>query len=119
MSQLDENRDYTRGVLFESDSHVDSSNVEYMAFVRAYTARFKKSPARNALYGYDTARMIFNLIARGAITRERLVAALASVRDYNGIHSRIGFSPGRVNSWLHILEFTGEGVVKVGEVHVE
>ncbi len=117
--ELNANRRYCKGVLFESDTYVDSSSVSYTDFQVGYMARYKKRPSRTALYGYDAARMVLSLINAGATTREGLTKALASVTDYQGLHSRIGFSPGRVNSWITVMRFDGDAIQKLDEVKVD
>jgi ABC-type branched-subunit amino acid transport system substrate-binding protein len=119
MSELDANKRYCKGIEFESDSYVDSNNTAYAGFLNEFVARFKKNPGKNALYGYDTARLMLSLVAAGATTRESLAHALAAVRDYQGIHSRIGLTGRRVNSWLHVLRYTSDRIEHVGEVSAD
>jgi hypothetical protein len=58
-------------------------------------------------------------IRTGASTREGLMRSLQAVRNYPGLHSKIGFSQNRVNSWLWILQYTGDQIRKVDEIQVE
>jgi hypothetical protein len=83
------------------------------------SVRLGRAPGRYALYGYDTARLMFELIGRGAATREALARALSGVSDYHGIHSRMGFSARRVNPWISIMRYGGETVSRVDEIRVE
>lgn len=110
LDELDANRRYCTGVTFESDSHVREEDPGYQDFRSRFEARFGAPPGRNALYGYDTARMVLGLINAGASTRPALAAALARVRDYPGYHSRVTLLHRRVNSWLSILRYEGDGV---------
>jgi hypothetical protein len=114
--ELNANRRYCRDVVFESDTYIDSNSVSYNDFQVGYMARNKKRPSRNALYGYDAARMVLSLINAGATTRESLTKALANVKDFQGLHSRVGFSSGRVNSWISVMRFDGEAIQKVDDV---
>ncbi len=116
LSELDANKRYCNGVEFESDSYIDSSNVSYTRFLTDFTARFKKSPGKNALYGYDTARLMLSLASGGATTRDALARALDAVRDFPGLHSRISLVGRRVNSWVHVLRYTSDSIEHVGEV---
>jgi ABC-type branched-subunit amino acid transport system substrate-binding protein len=116
LSQLEANRRYCLGLRFESDSEVDTSAAEYKEFLAAFTARFRRQPGRNTLFGYDAASLVLSLISRGALTRAALAHALTEVRDYRGVRGRIGFTSGRVNSWMHILQYTEDGMVPLGEI---
>ena len=116
--ELNANRRYCKGVLFESDTFTDSNSVSYTDFQVGFAMRFKKHPSRNALYGYDTARLMLSLVRSGASTRESLKRALADVTGYQGLHSKIGFSKGRVNGWISVLLFDGDAIQKVDDVYV-
>jgi ABC-type branched-subunit amino acid transport system substrate-binding protein len=116
--ELDANKRYCTDVFFESDSYVDSSDPAYASFVDRYFRRYKDRPGRNTLYGYDTMSLILSVIRSGAAQRAHLARDLALVKEYKGLHSRIGFSGDRVNSWLRILKFDGERIVPVEEIDV-
>ncbi len=117
-TELNANKRYSSGVIFESDSFVDSNSVSYTDFQVGFMARYKKRVSRNVLYGYDTARLLLSLIRNGATSREALVKALAGVREYQGLHAKIGFSPDRVNTWLSVLLYKDDAIQKVDEVDV-
>ncbi len=119
LSELDANKRYCKGIEFESDSFVDSSNASCALFLNDFVARFKKSPSKNTLFGYDAARLMLSLAAGGATTRESLTHALAAVRDYRGLHSRIGLAGRRVNPWLHILRYTSDSIERVGDINAD
>jgi hypothetical protein len=70
------------------------------------------------LYGYDTAKLVLTLIHNGATTRETLMRALANVTDYPSLHSKIGFSSKRVNSWLQMLQYTSNRIQRLAELDV-
>jgi len=97
------NRRYADGVVFESDTFIDTAGGAYASFADSFAARFRKKPTKNTLFGYDTADMILRLIGDGASTREALEKALTGLRDYRGFHSRIALGPDRVNSALTVL----------------
>ena len=115
-TELNANRRYSSGVLFESDSHVDSNSTSYTDFQVGFAARFKRRVSRSVLFGYDTARLLLSLIRNGATTRESLLKALTGVRDFQGLHSKIGFPPDRVNSWVAVLQYRDDAIQKVDEV---
>jgi len=119
LAELDANRRYCTGILFESETDVDTLSNRYRAWYSGFMNRFKKRPSRNTLYGFDTAELVLGTLRKGATTREGLSRALADVKDFQGIHSKIGFSPGRVNAWLPIYQFDGRNVIRVDEIQAE
>jgi branched-chain amino acid transport system substrate-binding protein len=119
LPDLDEHRRYTSGVLFESDSYVDTARAAYQEWAAGYQARFHRRPSKNSLFGFDTAEMVLGAIRDGAGTRQALARALAGLRNFRGYHSAMGFSSRRVNNILSILRFDGQNVVFVEEVRVE
>ena len=114
---LEANRRYCKGIQFESDTYVDSSNGAYRKFVDDFVQQFKKSPDRYTLFGYDAMSLVLAQIAAGATNRPALTRALSSVKDFPGLRGKIGFGAGRVNVWIHILEYDGEGLKHLTEVN--
>jgi tetratricopeptide (TPR) repeat protein len=119
LAELDANRRYCSGVLFETDSYPDTSVVSYRQWLAGFQTKFRKLPSRHTLYGYDTAELLLQTIRGGATTRQAFIRALAEVRNYQSLHAKVGFSPGRVNTWLGILQFDGRNVLRVDEIQAE
>ncbi len=119
LAELHEHRRYCTGLVFESDSFVDTTMTGYREFLSAFRERFGRLPSRNVLYGYDTGQLIFALIRNGAASRSALARTLSMMKDFQGLHAKIGFSASRVNMWLSILQFGGEDVEKIDEVKAE
>lgn len=117
-SELNANRRYCNGVVFESEAFIDSTTLAYTEFANGFAAKFKKRPTRNTLFGYDSADLMFGLVRDGAMTREALTRSLSMVQDYHGLHARIGFSAGRVNSWFPIMQYVADGILMVDELQV-
>lgn len=116
-AELNANRRYADGVVFESDTFIDTAGGAYASFADSFAARFRKKPTKNTLFGYDTADMILRLIGDGASTREALEKALTGLRDYRGFHSRIALGPDRVNSALTVLRYEQDEIREVAEVN--
>lgn len=117
IAELNAHKRYCAGVIFDSDTYIDDSAPGYREFHERFVNRFRQQPGKNSLYGYDTARLILSLITNGASTRERLRTALAEVSSYQGFHSRIGFSQGRVNSWLWIQQYERDSIRMIAEIN--
>jgi ABC-type branched-subunit amino acid transport system substrate-binding protein len=116
--ELNQNRRYSNGVIFESDYHVDPQDQEYASFVERFFARFKKRPGKNTLYGYDATKLVLRLIHEGATTREALQRSLSAVNGYKGLHSRITLSSERVNTWLMVLQYRADHIEKIADIDV-
>jgi hypothetical protein len=119
LTELHDHKRYCTGMVFDLDSYPEISSGSYREFAAGFAARFKKNPSKNALYGYDTAQLVLQQIRNGAATRTGLMKSLGAVRDYRGLHSRIGFSTGRVNQWLPIVKFNGDTLDRIDEIMVE
>jgi ABC-type branched-subunit amino acid transport system substrate-binding protein len=117
VSELNANRRYTEGVIFDTDSYMDVTGGASDRFAAAYSARFKKKPTKNAFFGYDAARVMLDCVGKGATTREALQRALSSVTEFQGIHGKIGFAGERVNTWLNILQFSKDEIRKIAEIN--
>jgi ABC-type branched-subunit amino acid transport system substrate-binding protein len=118
-AELNSSRRYTDGVVFESDSYIDTTGGGYASFVSGFGARFKKKPTKNALFGYDVASMVLSLIEAGATTREALQKALSALVDYRGIHSRVSLTTARVNTRMTVLQYVKDEIRKVDDINAD
>jgi ABC-type branched-subunit amino acid transport system substrate-binding protein len=114
--ELEQNRAYTNGILFPSDSYWRDDDPEFRDFSDRYTKAFNDAPTKNVLYSYDVMKALLKVIADGARQRRSIVSSLATLRDYQGIHSRISFTSGRVNGMLSILQYKNRSIAKIGEI---
>jgi ABC-type branched-subunit amino acid transport system substrate-binding protein/outer membrane protein assembly factor BamD (BamD/ComL family) len=119
LPELDAHKRYCDGVTFESDTYLHPAAMQDGAWENGYVARFKKRPTRNVLYGYDAARLMLTAIRDGGTSRGGLRNLLTAVREYDGLHSKIGLYPRRVNSWVSILRYKSDRIEKVGEINIE
>jgi ABC-type branched-subunit amino acid transport system substrate-binding protein len=90
----------------------------YSSFAGRYIQLHNKMPKRYAVLGYDAAKLLLTLIQQGATTRERMSEALSGAAGMESLHARFTFKS-RVNSWLHILQFTNDGINHLSEISVE
>ncbi len=118
-AELNANKRSTEGVQFEADSWLDTRNPAYVDFTSRYLKRYFRMPVKNNVYGYDIANMVLSLVEQGATTRVEMKNALGRVTSFEGLHSKISFSPRHTNSWLNILEYSNEMIQRVNEVKVE
>jgi ABC-type branched-subunit amino acid transport system substrate-binding protein len=117
VAMLDQNRQYTDGVIFFADSYPDAASEMYRIFEAKYRiANNNKTPETNALYGYDVAKLILQIISQGNSRRKDIAGALAKLEGYEGLHSRISLSNYRVNSCLSVLQYKGRQILHIGEI---
>jgi ABC-type branched-subunit amino acid transport system substrate-binding protein len=116
--ELDANRRYLDGIIFDSDTYVDASDSSYTKFFDGFYESTNARPTKNTLFGYDTAELLISVISKGAVTREEIRSSLGQVRDFKGLHSLISFNLQRVNSALNALRYKGGEVKKLDDVIV-
>jgi len=119
LAELIANKRYCSDVIFEADNFVDPTDITYAQFAMRYVELYKKKPSKNTLYGYDTAMLTLSAIRNGASSRESLMNGLRIVSDYQGRHSKIGFSDKRVNTWVWILQYSSDQIQRVEEFNVK
>ncbi len=117
-ADLDANKRYCEGVIFEADGYPDEHSAAFETFMRNFQQRFGKQPSKNTLYGYDAARMMLGLVREGASNRESLTRALSELQMYEGLHAKISLFDRRVNSWLKILQYDADAVHQIDEINV-
>jgi ABC-type branched-subunit amino acid transport system substrate-binding protein len=114
---LDQNRQYTDGVIFTVDSYRDPAGENYRTFVAKYQAANKnKLPGANVLYGYDATKMLVQIIEKGKTRRAEIAGELSKVEGYDGLHSQISLSRNRVNSFLTVMQYKGGRIARIGEI---
>lgn len=116
LSELDENRQYSNGAIFSTDTYINTDSQAYKVFSAKYQKAYGKKPTKNTLLGYDSMMLLLQVVRKGATQRNEIAAALPTVRNFNGLHSTISFVDNRVNSFLTILQFKNRTVSKIGEI---
>jgi ABC-type branched-subunit amino acid transport system substrate-binding protein len=114
---LDQNRQYTDGVIFFADSYPDLANEIYQTFEAKFRlANNNKTPGTNAVFGYDVAKTILQIVAQGKSRRKDIAAALANMEGFEGLHSQISLSKNRVNTCLSVLQYKGRQIYHIGKI---
>jgi ABC-type branched-subunit amino acid transport system substrate-binding protein len=116
LSELDENRQYSDGAIFTTDTYVNSTGSAYRSFAAEFQKAYSVKPPKNSLLGYDAISLVLHVIKGGALQRSEIAAALPQVRNFQGLHSTISFGDNRVNSFLTVLQFKNRTITKIGEI---
>lgn len=116
--QLDIHKQYVNGAVFSSDFYADSQDSAYSRLDREFYSATARHPTKYTLIGYDTMKMLLDLVAAGAVTREKLAAALARLERYPLLHTTVTLTNGRVNSEVQILKYSDGRVKRIIDVAV-
>jgi branched-chain amino acid transport system substrate-binding protein len=78
------------GYFFSNHYAADSDSPRVQAFVKSYRDKHGESPDAMAALGYDAAGILADALARAGDTQgDKLRAALAATRDYDGVTGKI------------------------------
>ncbi len=114
LNVLNDNRNYVNGVVFTTDVYADENGLPYLRFTNAYRRRFKASPSKFSILGYDTMNFLLSALQSGAYSREGLLKKLGTVHQFEGIHGIFRFEDGsRVNSGLVLLRYQNGQFVRL------
>ena len=102
VAALDQSRQYTDGVIFFADTYPVSESEKYRTFEAKFRLANNKTPGTNAMYGYDVAKIILQVVSHGKSRRKDIAGALANLEGFEGLHSQISLSKNRVNSYLNV-----------------
>lgn len=117
IAALDQNKQYTDGLIFFVDTDVNQSDGSFKEFEEKFRLANKDNqPRTNALFGYDVAKMIVQIISQGKIRRKDIANAISGIKDYKGLRSKISLSNNRVNSYMTVMEYKKRQVKKIGEI---
>ena len=116
LADLDQNRQYTNGVVFSDDTYVEQREKEYQLFVGRYQRMMSKKPNTTALIGYDATKLLLDQIAGGSSRRNDLAVALSNVKRVKGWHTTFTIGASRVNTSLSLLQFKDRSIRKIGEI---
>ncbi len=117
--ELDASKRYAEGAIFFSDFFVDPRNLSYVGFARHFFEKTKKRVSANIVLGYDAINIALKQIFGGAMTREQLANALSELQNFDILHGKVSFRRNRINSNLHVLQYSNGQVKKIAEVAVQ
>jgi ABC-type branched-subunit amino acid transport system substrate-binding protein len=116
LAALDMNREYANEVVYSYDAAVNESDADYRAFSARFQKLFSRKPSLNALFGYDTMKLLLDLIAKGTGTRNDIAAALTGIRRVRGWHTSFSIDARRVNTFLMLFKYENRSIRRVGEI---
>lgn len=116
LATLDMNREYASGVVYSNDTMVDEGDPAYRAFSARFLRMFNRRPSVNALFGYDSMKLLLDLIARGTGTRNDIAGALTTLKRVRGWHTSFSIDARRVNTYVTLFTYENRAIRKIGEI---
>jgi ABC-type branched-subunit amino acid transport system substrate-binding protein/TolA-binding protein len=98
-----------QGAYFSVDFQENSKNDAYLAFSRAYSAKWKRPPDKVAALAYDAARFLLQGMA-AASNEDQIIPSLKAIKSFNGVLGRIAFDEkygANTNAALYRVEKKG------------
>ena len=105
--------EYIDGVIFLSNYYVDPSNYRYYRFRDTYRERTSSTPGKMEICGYDTAKLLLEVVGEKSLLREQVSDRLVEVRHFSGIGGTISFNEDRINNSLHLLQYRGDKIIQI------
>ncbi|MBW8887012.1 MAG: penicillin-binding protein activator [Fibrobacteres bacterium] len=79
-----------QGAYFSVDFQENSKTDVYLAFSRAYNAKWKRNPDKVAALAYDAARFLLQGLST-APSQDQIIPSLKAIKSFNGVLGRIVF----------------------------
>ncbi len=103
---LKKNKNYVNGLIFVTDGFLNEDSWDYKQFRNSFRTRFKSTPERFELIGYDGFRFVLSALPKGkAVSRSRFVDYITNAAAFKGIYRDISLGPKRFNESARILKF--------------
>jgi branched-chain amino acid transport system substrate-binding protein len=90
---------------FISDYYIDYENPGYKEFAAKFKEKTGLNAERNALYGYDLAKFVLDIIDDKIFDKDTIAAKIKSGSVSEGFHNNISFNKYRINRYLNIVRF--------------
>ena len=98
-----------QGAYFSVDFPENPKTDAYLAFARAYNAKWKRAPDKVAALAYDAARLTLQGMA-AASNDDQIIPSLKAIKSFNGVLGRIAFDEkygANTNAALYHVEKKG------------
>ncbi len=104
---LKKNRAYLNGLIFISDGYIDEENWDYRQFRNNYRNKYKRTPEKLDVIGYDCFNYIVNVISdnKTGINRENFVDTISNSSPYKGIYRHFNLDLSRYNKSTRLLKY--------------
>ena len=88
--------DSANGLLLVSSYYSGDGNPKVQAFVKEFQAKYNLTPSKFSAHSYEAALMIADAVKRaGSGDADKVRAALAATKDYNGVIGKLSLDAGR------------------------
>jgi ABC-type branched-subunit amino acid transport system substrate-binding protein len=112
---IEMSRDYSQGAILPDGFYADSKSPATRQFVSAYQGTFDERPGYIEAVGYDTARLLLQLINRPDVrSRNELRDELLRVADFKGATGATAFDyNGDVHKPLFLIQVKGGRFIEI------
>jgi ABC-type branched-subunit amino acid transport system substrate-binding protein len=107
MEDLKKNKNYINGIVFVTDGYLNEEDWDYRQFRNSFRNRFKKSPEKFELIGYDSFNYLLSLFNEGteSINRENFADKISVLQPYRGIYRSFNLNRRHSNQAARILKY--------------
>jgi len=108
-------RGYIQGAVLPDGFHAESARPDTRQFVETYQAAFEDQPGYIEAIGYDTARLLLDLVNRPDVrSRSELRDELLRVADFSGATGETAFDyNGEVHKPLFLIKVRGSRFIEI------
>ncbi|MBN1560228.1 ABC transporter substrate-binding protein [candidate division KSB1 bacterium] len=106
---------YVNGAVYVAGFYLSETDLDYINFTRDFRLATATSPGVMALYGYNMMNLIIQAVDAGNLTARDIAAYLNSVREFDGLGTKISLHNRQVNDRVNILRFQDGIIYRVNE----
>lgn len=105
---LKKNKNYVNGLIFISDGYLDEEGWDYRQFRNTFRNRYKKTPGKYELIGYDSFGFILSSVNGNpaAASRTKFRDLLEQAADYGGVYMNVKIGGNNYNTFKRILKYS-------------
>ncbi len=105
---LKKNKNYVNGLIFISDGYLDEESWDYRQFRNTFRNRYKETPEKFDLIGYDSFGFILSAVNGNpsAASRTKFRDLLKQANDYGGIYRSVKIGRNNYNTHKRILKYS-------------
>ncbi|MEJ2054273.1 MAG: ABC transporter substrate-binding protein [Calditrichaceae bacterium] len=104
---LKKNKSYLNGIIFAADGYMNEEDWDFRQFRNSFRDRYKRTPEKMDIIGYDSFNYIVNVISNNkiGINRNNFIEKLVNVPKYNGIYRSVDLDYDRYNKSIRLLKY--------------
>jgi ABC-type branched-subunit amino acid transport system substrate-binding protein len=107
MEGLKKNKNYINGIVFITDGYLNEEDWDYRQFRNNFRNRFKRTPEKFELIGYDSFNFLLSIFNKGNsdINRGNFADKVLSLQSFRGIYRSFDLTQRSSNNAARILKY--------------